>query len=142
MVAARVAGRDGGTVIVGLGTDLISLRRIADVHQRQGQRFLDRVYTPEEQRYALELRDPSERLASRWAAKEACMKALGTGWAKGVSFTQIALLPGDDRGAPRLVLTGEALAAAGRLRAARWHCSVSHSDGLAIATVILEALDL
>ena len=126
-------------MIVGLGTDLISLKRIADVHQRQGQRFLDRVYTPEEQRYALELKDPSERLASRWAAKEACMKALGTGWAKGVTFTQIALLPGDDRGAPRLVLTGEALAAAKRLHADRWHCSVSHSDGLAIATVILES---
>ncbi len=127
-------------MIVGLGTDLISLKRIADVHLRQGQRFLDRVYTPAEQEYALELRDPSERLASRWAAKEACMKALGTGWARGVSFTQIALLPGADRGAPRLVLSGEALAVAGRLRANHWHCSVSHSDGLAIATVILEAL--
>ena len=126
-------------MIVGLGTDIISLRRIADVHQRQGQRFLDRVYTPDEQRYALELRDPSERLASRWAAKEACMKALGTGWAKGVTFSQIALLPGDDRGAPRLVLTHDALAAANRLGATRWHCSVSHSDGLAIATVILES---
>lgn len=141
VVATRVATGDGRTVIVGLGTDIISLRRIGEVHQRQGQRFLDRVYTPDEQRYALELRDPSERLASRWAAKEACMKALGTGWAKGVSFTQIALLPGDDRGAPRLLLTGEALAAAGRLQATRWHCSVSHSDGLAIATVILEAME-
>ncbi len=139
VVEARLAAGDGRAVIVGLGTDIISLKRIADVHQRQGQRFLDRVYTPEEQRYALELRDPSERLASRWAAKEACMKALGTGWAKGVSFTQIALLPGDDRGAPRLVLTGEALAAATRLGATRWHCSVSHSDGLAVATVILES---
>lgn len=140
MVAAScLATGDGRTVIVGLGTDIISLKRIAEVHQRQGQRFLDRVYTAEEQRYALELKDPSERLASRWAAKEACMKALGTGWAKGVTFTQIALLPGDDRGAPRLVLTGEALAAAKRLGADRWHCSVSHSDGLAIATVILES---
>ena len=126
-------------MIVGLGTDLISLARIADVHRRQGQRFLDRVYTSDEQRYALELRDPAERLASRWAAKEACMKALGTGWAKGVSFTQIALLPGAERGAPRLVLSGEALAVATRLRVAHCHCSVSHSDGFAIATVILES---
>jgi holo-[acyl-carrier protein] synthase len=129
-------------MIVGLGTDLISLRRIADVYKRQEHRFLDRVYTPEEQNYALEMHDPSERLASRWAAKEACMKALGTGWAKGVTFTQIALLPGDDRGAPRLILTGEALAVADRLRAVRWHCSVSHSDGFAIATVILESQSL
>lgn len=139
MAAPCLATGDGRAVIVGLGTDLISLKRIADVHLRQGQRFLDRVYTPEEQHYALELRDPSERLASRWAAKEACMKALGTGWAKGVTFTQIALLPDSDRGAPRLVLSAEALAVAQRLGAARWHCSVSHSDGFAIATVILEA---
>ena len=139
MVAPRLAASDGRAVIVGIGTDLISLRRIADVYQRQGQRFLDRVYTPDEQHYALELRDPSERLASRWAAKEACMKALGTGWAKGVSFTQIALLPGADRGGPRLVLTDEALVVATRLGAARFHCSVSHSDGIAIATVILES---
>lgn len=139
MVAPRLAAGDGRAVIVGIGTDLISLRRIADVYQRQGQRFLDRVYTPDEQRYALELRDSSERLASRWAAKEACMKALGTGWAKGVSFTQIALLPGTDRGAPQLVLTDEALVVATRLGATRFHCSVSHSDGIAIATVILES---
>jgi holo-[acyl-carrier protein] synthase len=129
-------------MIVGLGTDLISLRRISDVYKRQEHRFLDRVYTSEEQKYALEMNDPSERLASRWAAKEACMKALGTGWAKGVTFTQIALLPGKDRGAPRLILTGEALAVADRLHAVRWHCSVSHSDGFAIATVILEAQSL
>ena len=64
MVAPRLAAGDGRAVIVGIGTDLISLRRIADVYQRQGQRFLDRVYTPDEQRYALELRDPSERPAT------------------------------------------------------------------------------
>lgn len=126
-------------MIVGLGTDLISVRRIADVYKRQEHRFLDRVYTTEEQKYALEMIDPSERLASRWAAKEACMKALGTGWAKGVTFSQIALVPGEDRGAPRLILTGEALVVAVRLQATRWHCSVSHSDGFAIATVILES---
>lgn len=126
-------------MIVGLGTDLIGLTRIADVYRRQGQRFLDRVYTVAEQRYALELPNPTERLASRWAAKEACMKALGTGWAKGVTFTQIALLPGADRGAPQLVLDGEALAVAKLLGVTRLHCSVSHSDGIAVATVILEA---
>ena len=139
VVAPRLASGDGRTVIVGLGTDLISVRRIADVYQRQEHRFLERVYTADEQAYALEMKDPSERLASRWAAKEACMKALGTGWAKGVTFTQIALLPGADCGAPRLVLSGEALAVAVRLQATRWHCSVSHSDGFAIATVILES---
>jgi holo-[acyl-carrier protein] synthase len=126
-------------MIVGLGTDVVGVERIAGVHRRQGQRFLDRVYTGDEQAYCLAARDPHERLAARWAAKEACMKALGTGWAQGVAFTHIALLPGAAGGAPRLLLDGEARRVAERLGALRWHCSVSHSDGLAVATVILES---
>ena len=125
-------------MIVGLGTDLVGVARIAGVHARQGARFLERVYTPDEIAYCLAATAPGERLAARWAAKEACMKALGTGWALGVTFTQIALLPGPDRGAPRLELSGEALAVAGRQGATRWHCSVSHSDGMAIAVCVLE----
>jgi len=126
-------------MIVGLGTDLIGVSRIDAVHARQGQRFLDRVYTATEQTYCLAAQEPGERLAARWAAKEATMKALGTGWAKGVTFTQIELLPGPDRGAPVLQLYGEAAAIATARGVTRFHCSVSHSDGLAIATVILES---
>jgi holo-[acyl-carrier protein] synthase len=126
-------------MIVGLGTDIIGLDRIHKTYERQGKRFLDRVYTPEEQAYILDRPDPTERLASRWAAKEACMKALGTGWAKGVQFLHIALLPGSHDGPPTLVLTGEALVVAKRIGAVSYHCSVSHSNNLAIATVILEA---
>jgi len=126
-------------MIVGLGTDLIGLDRISKTYVRQGKRFLDRVYTPREQAYILDRPDPTERLASRWAAKEACMKALGTGWAKGVHFLQIALHPGENDGPPVLVLTDEALNVAKRLGAVRFHCSVSHSNNLAIATVILES---
>jgi holo-[acyl-carrier protein] synthase len=127
-------------MIVGLGTDIIGLDRIAATFKRQGQRFLDRVYTPAEQQYILAKPDPTERLASRWAAKEACMKALGTGWAKGVQFSHIALLPGAHDGPPQLILTDEAQRVAERLGAVRFHCSVSHSNNLAIATVILETL--
>ncbi len=126
-------------MIVGLGTDIIGLDRIQKTYQRQGQRFLDRVYTPAEQAYILDRRDPTERLASRWAAKEACMKALGTGWAKGVHFLQISLLPGLNGGPPILTLSDEALVVANKLGAIRFHCSVSHSNNLAIATVILES---
>lgn len=126
-------------MIVGLGTDLIGVERITAVHARQGQRFLDRVYTAAEQAYCLAASQPGERLAARWAAKEAAMKALGTGWAKGVGFTQIELLPGAGRGAPVLHLHGTAAATARDLGASRFHCSVSHSDGLAVATVILES---
>ena len=126
-------------MIVGLGTDLIGVARIAAVHRRQGDRFLDRVYTDAERRYCLAARDPSERLAARWAAKEACMKALGTGWARGVAFRQIALVADVEGTAPTLRLDGEALAVARGLGAARWHCSVSHADGMAIAVVVLES---
>ena len=126
-------------MIVGLGTDLIGVARIVAVYARQGQRFLDRVYTAAEQAYCLAAQEPGERLAARWAAKEATMKALGTGWAKGVTFTHIELLPGVDRGAPVLYMHGTAATIAKTLGATRFHCSVSHSDGLAIATVILES---
>jgi holo-[acyl-carrier protein] synthase len=126
-------------MIVGLGTDLVGVSRIAGVFTRHGEHFLTRVYTSAERDYCLAARQPEERLAARWAAKEACMKALGTGWAKGVGFLDIALLA-DDQGVPRLVLSGEARRVAMHLGAARWHCSVSHSDGFAVATVILEAI--
>ena len=67
------------------------------------------------------------------------MKALGTGWARGVGFTQIELLAEAAHAAPTLRLTGEARAVSDRLGVVRWHCSVSHDHGMAVATVILEA---
>jgi holo-[acyl-carrier protein] synthase len=140
MVVARGLAAGGqSAVIVGIGTDLISVARIAKVYERQGRRFLDRVYTPAELTYCLSARDPSERLAARWAAKEACMKAMGTGWAKGIGFTQIGLIPGDDRGAPRVVMSDAAKSWCDAHHVATVHCSVSHSDGFAIAMVVLES---
>jgi len=125
-------------MIIGLGTDLVGVARIAGVYARHGEHFLARTYSAGERTYCLAARDPAERLAARWAAKEACMKALGTGWAKGVGFTDISLLA-DAAGVPRLALAGGALRVAERLGARRWHCSVSHSDGFAMAVVVLEA---
>jgi holo-[acyl-carrier protein] synthase len=126
-------------MIVGLGIDIIGVARIRDVHGRHGRHFLDRTYTTDEQAYCLQAREPAERLAARWAVKEAAMKALGTGWAEGVGFTQIALLPNPANGPPRLILTGQAAERAAMLGAARWHASVSHADGMAVAVVILES---
>jgi holo-[acyl-carrier protein] synthase len=125
-------------MIIGLGTDLVGVARIAGVYHRHGEHFLARTYNAAERAYCLAARDPAERLAARWAAKEACMKALGTGWAKGVGFTDISFLA-DAAGVPRLHLAGGALRVAERLGAGHWHCSVSHSDGFAIAVVVLEA---
>ena len=124
-------------MIIGLGTDLVGVARIGAVYQRQGQRFLDKVYTADEQAYCLSARDPAERLAVRWAAKEAVMKALGTGWAQGVDFKHIAVISGS--GAPRLSLSQRAAEVASGLQIARWHLSLSHSDGMAIAVAIAES---
>lgn len=125
-------------MIVGLGTDLVGVQRIAAVYDRQGRRFLDRVYTAAEAAYCLEARDPGERLAARWAAKEAAMKALGTGWTKGVRFADIEVIPAGEATPPTLRFHGAAAARCAALGATRWHCSLSHADGMAIATVILE----
>lgn len=124
-------------MIVGLGTDLVGIERIRGVYLRQKQRFLDRVYTSDEQEYCLSARDPAERLAARWAAKEAVMKALGTGWAKGVDFTHIAV--NSSEGPPRLTLSHRAAEIASARLVERWHLSLSHSDGMAIAMVIAES---
>jgi len=124
-------------MIVGLGTDLVGVERIRGIYQRQGQRFLDKVYTGDEQSYCLSARDPAERLAARWAAKEAVMKALGTGWAKGVDFTHISVISTD--GPPRLSLSHRAAEIASARLVERWHLSLSHSDGMAIAMVIAES---
>jgi holo-[acyl-carrier protein] synthase len=104
---------------------------------RHGEHFLSARLHPAERDYCLAARHPAERLAARWAAKEACMKALGTGWAKGVTFGDIALLA-DAQGVPRLCSRARRDAWPARSEPVRWHCSVSHSDGFAIATVILE----
>jgi len=124
-------------VILGLGTDLVGIARIAGVHARHQARFLDRVYTADEQAYCLAASAPAERLAVRWAAKEAAMKALGTGWARGVTFRAIEILPAVD-GPPRLALHGQAAELARLMGVTRMHLSLSHSDGMAIATVVLE----
>ncbi len=124
-------------MIVGLGTDLIGVARIRAVYTRQGERFLAKVYTAEEQTYCLAARDPAERLAARWAAKEATMKALGTGWTNGIDFRQIAVI-NDPHGPPRLHLTGPAAVWAAKIHATQWHLTLSHSDGMAIAVAIAE----
>jgi holo-[acyl-carrier protein] synthase len=124
-------------VILGLGTDLVGIERIRKVYARQGERFLERIYTAEERAYCQQAADPAERLAARWAAKEAVMKALGTGWAAGVDFPQIAVVA--TGGAPQLALSGVAATVAEERGIVRWHLSLSHSDGMAIATAIAES---
>jgi holo-[acyl-carrier protein] synthase len=124
-------------VIKGLGIDTIELPRIARVYAAYQRRFLDRIYAPEEQAYALRYKDPIPRLAARFAAKEACMKALGTGWNFGVRWRDIVVV-NERSGRPTLRLDARARAVFEESGAGRIHLSITHSKEHATAVVIFE----
>ena len=75
--------------IFGIGTDIVECLRIAQMIERHGEQFINRVYTPDEIQYCSSRKAATQHYAGRWAAKEAVMKALGTGWAEGLGFQQI-----------------------------------------------------
>jgi holo-[acyl-carrier protein] synthase len=113
------------------GVDAAEIPRIRSALQRWGQRFLDRVYTPGEQAYC---RGRAERLAGRFAAKEAVSKALGTGIRR-LRWRDIEILP-DRRGRPTVYLHGKAAARAREMGATWLSVSITHTETLAIAFVI------
>jgi holo-[acyl-carrier protein] synthase len=125
-------------MIVGTGVDISEVDRIAAAVKRFGDRFLQRVFTPAEVRYCLGKPNPSERLAARFAAKEAGMKAIGTGLHYGVTWQDVEVLrmPGQR---PVLQFHGKAAEFAARLGCKRTHLSLSHTREQAIAYVILES---
>jgi holo-[acyl-carrier protein] synthase len=124
--------------IVGIGTDLAEVHRIAQSIERFGMRFTHRIFTPAEVAYVEAKANKAERYAARFAAKEAGMKAVGTGWRNGVTWQdfEVTNLPS---GAPTLQLRGKAAEFAGRLGARHVHLSLTHAESLAMAIVILEA---
>jgi holo-[acyl-carrier protein] synthase len=125
-------------MIVGLGMDIIELARIRAVYQRHRERFVRRILTPAEEAYVMRFADPTASLAGRWAAKEAALKALGTGLAAGIGWHDVEILP-DRRGKPELHLHRKAVDRAGELRAVSRHVTITHSELFAAAQVILEA---
>jgi holo-[acyl-carrier protein] synthase len=108
------------------------------VLERQKDRFIQRVFTAGEQEYCRAHRDPVPHFAARFAAKEALFKALGTGWAKGVSWLDVGV-GREGQGAPILVLRGETEKISQSLGARKVHLSLSHTNESAVAVVILEA---
>ncbi len=121
----------------GIGVDVCRVERIAESLQRFGERMEKRLFTPGELAYCRGHKDPMPHLAARFAAKEAASKALGTGMAGGVGWTQIEVLQPGGR-VPELRLTGAALERFGAIGAKRSHLSLSHDGGLAVACVVLE----
>ena len=125
-------------VIVAVGVDLVEVERVARLWAEGSERFLARVFTPAERAYCLARAHPAESLAARFAAKEAVMKCLGTGWTGGVGFGQIGVTL-DASGAPRVELSGEAAARAAAAGITRFHLSLSHTATAAIAFVVAES---
>ena len=124
-------------MIVGTGVDISEVDRIEAAVKRFGDRFLKRVFTPAEVRYCMAKPNAAERLAARFAAKEAGMKAIGTGLRHGVTWqdVEVVRMPGQR---PLLQFHGKAAEFAARLGCKRTHLSLSHTASQAIAHVILE----
>jgi holo-[acyl-carrier protein] synthase len=121
----------------GIGIDVCKVERISESLQRFGERMERRLFTPDELAYCRGFKDPMPHLAARFAAKEAASKALGTGIAGGVAWTQIEVVqPGGRK--PTLRLTGVALERFTAMGATTSHVSLSHDGGLGVACVVLE----
>ena len=124
-------------MILGLGTDIQEIARVEKALARSGAAFLKKVFTPAEVRYCRRGHKSSERFTARFCAKEAFLKALGTGWASGVAWNEVEV-GRRASGAPWLKLTGQAKQKARRAGVKTLWLSMSHSSGYAAATVILE----
>ncbi len=111
--------------IVGIGTDIIECLRIAQMIQRHGDLFINRVYTPQEIQYCQARRQATQHFAGRWAAKEAVLKVLGTGWRKGISWRDVEIVSGPG-GRPAVVLRGGAREIADELQITEVLVSISH----------------
>jgi holo-[acyl-carrier protein] synthase len=125
-------------MILGVGTDLAEVERIRESIARFGDRFLNRIYTARERAYAASKANPVERLAARFAAKEAGMKAIGTGWSQGVKWQDFAVV-NEKSGRPTLELGGVAKGKADEMGVTRISLSLTHTSALAFAVVILES---
>jgi holo-[acyl-carrier protein] synthase len=125
-------------VIVGSGVDLCEVPRMEQAIARHGRRFLERLFTPGEIAYADSKANRAERYAARFAAKEAGMKALGTGWRGGIAWRdfEVANLPS---GRPSLRLHGKAAQIAAELGVHNIALSLTHTRDHALAMVILES---
>jgi holo-[acyl-carrier protein] synthase len=124
-------------VIVGTGVDLAEVDRIKTSFERFGERFRDRIFTSHEIAYVERKANRFERYAGRFAAKEAGMKAIGTGWKRGVRWQdfEVVNLPS---GRPTLRLHGVAADVAAQLGVTAIHLSITHTSELGMAHVILE----
>ena len=124
-----------GLPVIAVGTDIIEVVRIGQMIERHGEVFLNRVYTEDEIRYCQRRKEYTQHFAGRWAAKEAVMKTLGTGWSRGVGWRDIEICTSRS-GAPSIVLRGAAREIAAQAGICDVLISISHCRAFATATAI------
>lgn len=124
--------------IVGLGLDLAQISRFTAAHGRRGERMLARLFTDGERAYCERKREKMASYAGRFAVKEAVMKVLGTGWARGVRWRDIEVVR-KQGSAPELVLHGVAAQIAAKKGIARIHVTITHDAGIAAAVAVAES---
>ena len=124
-------------MIIGMGVDLAEVDRIKAAIERHGESFLRRLYTAGEREYCERFKNKYERFAGRFAAKEAAMKALGTGWRRGVRWVDLEVVR-EASGRPTLALAGEAGKIAAQLGVKNIALSITHTESQALAQVIFE----
>ncbi len=118
--------------IVGIGTDIVECLRVGRMIERHGELFLTRVYTDREIRYCQARKRATEHFAGRWAAKEAILKCLGTGWSRGLSWTDLEIR-NDPNGKPHVLVCGGAKEHVQRLHISDILISISHCRAYATA---------
>jgi holo-[acyl-carrier protein] synthase len=125
-------------VILGMGVDIAEVPRIQVAIERHGETFLRRLYTAAEREYCEGFKNKYERYAGRFAAKEAAMKALGTGWRRGVRWVDFEVVR-ELGGRPTIRLDGEAKRIAEEMGVKRIALSITHTEAMALAHVIFES---
>ena len=121
--------------IIAHGIDLVDFPRIDDMIKRHGPRFLDKIFTKAEQQYADANRDKTEKLAGRFAAKEAILKLMGTGWRGKIAWTDIEII-NNKLGQPHVTITGEVKKIADTLGIKHVTVSITHTANFAIASAV------
>jgi holo-[acyl-carrier protein] synthase len=120
--------------IAGVGIDLVDVERF----ERSKPRVRERLFTRAEAAYCGRQRRPALHFAARFAAKEAVLKALGTGWSGGIAWTDVEIAR-EEHGTASVKLAGKAAARAKKLKVRRWHVSMTHTSTTAAAVAIAES---
>lgn len=126
-------------MIVGIGIDTVEVKRIRQLLEEYGSRFEGKIFAPAELEYGRTLADPANELAARFAAKEAVLKALGTGYNHGVKWKEI-WVEREPEGPPELKFSGRVAELCQQAGVNKAHVSLTHDGGIATAMVVLESV--